>query len=108
MRPRLLTLRQFALGIALLVMLSGCDQPVELTKAQLLEQTRHWKEPKVVQWWYAGSKEGMDYFYYRDLDVSKMFRVKSGQIELARTFPLTENRDRWMWMPWGPYAAGHD
>lgn len=97
---------RFVLLLALVLVLAGCDQPVELTKAEFLERTRHWKEGKVVQWWYAGSKEGMDYFYYRDLGVSEMFRVKSGQIELARTFPLTGNQGQWMLMPWGPYAGG--
>ena len=91
-------------AFAALVCLVGCQRASDITKEALLERTRHWKEPKVAIWYYAGSAEGYDYFHYDDLGVSQLYRVSSGEIALPRTFPHTRDRSRWMVMPWGPMA----
>jgi|SRR4030095_12668356 hypothetical protein len=83
---------------------SGCDRAVDITKDDLLERANHWKEPKVAIWYYIGSKQGHDYFRFYDLGVSQLYRVASGVITLPETFPYTEDRTKWIVMPWGPAA----
>ena len=90
------------LACGLLLVLSGCDRPQEIQKDALIEKTKHWKEPKVAIWFYAGSKDGRDYFLYRDLGIEEKFSVASGEIDLTRTFPPTEDQKAWIVMPWGP------
>lgn len=71
-----------------------------------MEKTRHWKESKVAAWYYAGSRDGCDYFVHVDLGVEETYRVRSGEIALPVTFPLTDGPKRRVPMPWGPYARG--
>ena len=84
--------------------LIGCERAADITKDDLLERTTHWKEPKVAIWYYTGSKDGHDYFRYHDLSVSELYRIRSGEIPLAYTFPYTTDRSKWTVMPWGPQA----
>lgn len=97
---------RFVLLLVLMLVLAGCDNPQEISKEALMEKTRHWKTPGSVTWFYVGSKQGLDYFFYRDLGISETWCVKSGQIKLTRTFPVTQDEKKWVVMPWGPYAGG--
>jgi hypothetical protein len=99
MIPRIFT------NLCLLLTLIGCVSPKAITKDELVKSTRHWKEPKVAIWHYVGSKNGFDYFDYRDLGVHQVYCVESGQITLPRTFPMTRDERSWIVMPWGPASA---
>ena len=88
-----------------IILLAACERPTDISKEALLEKTRHWKEAKVATWSYTGAADGHDYFYFHDLGVSQFYRVRSGEIDLSRTFPRTRDRSRWLIMPWGPRAV---
>jgi basic membrane lipoprotein Med (substrate-binding protein (PBP1-ABC) superfamily) len=89
---------------AALSLTSACERTVAIDKNALLERTRHWKEPKVAIWYYTGSRDGRDYFRYHDLGISEVYSVRSGEIVLLGTFPQTDDRSKWIVMPWGPAA----
>jgi hypothetical protein len=90
--------------VAAALCVSGCERAADITRDDLLERARHWKEPKVAIWYYIGSKREHDYFRFYDLGVSQLYRVPSGVITLSGTFPYTGDRTKWIVMPWGPAA----
>ena len=90
--------------VAMTFFVIGCERAADITKADLLERSNHWKEPKVAIWYYTGSKREHDYFRYYDLGVSQLYRLPSGDITLPATFPYTTDRSKWIVMPWGPAA----
>lgn len=88
--------------IAISVCLSACRERVtDTTKEALMERTRHWKEPKVAIWYYTGSADDHDYFRFEDVSGLELYRVRSGEVALPRTFPRTADRSQWIVMPWG-------
>ena len=96
--------RHRILSAAVALALTGCGHTERISKDALIEKTRHWKEPKAAIWYYIGSRDRFDYFQYYDLGISERYTVESGQIALPRSFPLTEEREKWIVMRWGPAA----
>jgi hypothetical protein len=92
-------------AILFLALIQACQHATPVTKAGLIEQSRHYKEPKVATWYYIGSKDGRDFFRFNDVDGSRTYSVTSGEIPLKKpAFPKTMNSKQWMVMPWGPQA----
>jgi len=90
------------LGIALLLL--ACGSAITIPGSRLIEQTRQWKEPKVAIWHYTGSSDRYDYFHFHDLNIDQAYRVPTGELTLTQRFPLTQDRSRWVVMPWGPLS----
>jgi len=92
------------LFIAFAIMLIGCNQPLTVSKADLMEITRHWKEPKVAIWYYTGSDADYHYFRFVDLSETKDYRVKRVEMEIDAPYSLNKNQKNWRVMPWGPMS----
>ena len=86
----------------LALLFSGCNAVETVSKDILMEKTTQWKEPKVAKWYYKGSSDRYDYFINIDLDIQAAYRVPLGGISLSQRFPPTEDKQRWVVMPWGP------
>lgn len=85
---------------------TSCSQPPELvSKAELLELTESWKEPKVAIWHYWGSDDEYDFFLFQDIDGKKAYRVKKEEGMIEDEFEVTSNTKTWRVMPWGPQAV---
>jgi hypothetical protein len=87
-----------------LIMLLGCNQPLTVSKPELMELSKHWKEPKVAIWYYTGSDEGYHYFKFIDLNDTKDYRVKREEMKIDSPFPVSKNQKDWRVMPWGPLS----
>lgn len=92
------------LTIFLAVSIMSCSQPSTVSKAELIEITKHWKEPKVAIWYYMGTDNKFHYFRFIDLGVKQDYRVRRDELEIDETYPLTKKQNEWRVMPWGTQA----
>ena len=92
------------LTIFLAVSLFSCSQPSTVSKAELMEITKHWKEPKVAIWYYMGTDNKFHYFRFIDLRVKQDYRVRRNELEIDGTYSLSQKQTEWRVMPWGPQA----
>ena len=77
--------------------------PIELTKEELMVIVEERIEPEDGQWHYIGTREGYDYFHYRDRKYYAMgYLVIEGEIEIEKRFEGIVDEDQWILMPWGP------
>lgn len=97
-------MKKLILSVFLSFMLFGCNQPLTVSKANLMEITKHWKEPKVAIWYYTGSDAEYHYFRFTDLGDTKEYRVKREEMQIDT--PLTKKQKDWRVMPWGPMTNG--
>jgi len=94
----------FILFMAMAFFVTGCDEFETVSGPQLMETTKYWKEPKVAIWYYLGSDPDYHYFHFKDLGVSKNYRVKRGEIVVESVFLFGKNVEKPRVMPWGPLA----
>lgn len=92
------------LAILSFMLLLGCNQPLTVSKADLMEISKHWKEPKVAIWYYTGSDTEYHYFRFIDLGDTKNYRVKRDEMQIDSPKLLTKNQKDWRVMPWGPMS----
>lgn len=92
------------LTIFLAASLISCSQPTTVSKAELMEITKHWKEPKVAIWYYMGSDNEFHYFRFIDIGVRQDYRVRRNELEIYETYPLGKKQNECRVMPWGPQA----
>ncbi len=86
------------------LMLLGCNQPLTVSKAELMDMTQHWKEPKVAIWYYTGTDSEYHYFRFIDIDGTKDYRVRREELQIDQPYPLGKNQKDWRVMPWGPMS----
>lgn len=91
--------------MAIAIFLCGCNDAKLVTSNELMKKTKVWKEPKVAIWYYVGSDEKFNYFYFTDLGVNETYKVLKDQMNIGYNFPLTKNQKEWKVMPWGPIAV---
>jgi len=84
------------------LLLSGCSAVETISRDRLLAKTTQWRDPKVVTWYYKGSSDKYDYFMNIDLNTQSAYRVPFGDISLNKRFNLTEDKNYWVVIPWGP------
>ena len=101
MRKKMKKINIFTLILALSMFLCGCQETREITYQQLMKRTEEWKEPKVAIWYYMGSDDEYNYFYFQDLNIEETYKVLRDEMHLEHNFPLTKNRKKWKVMPWG-------
>lgn len=89
-------------AIIMFLMLLGCNQPLTVSKAELMDITQHWKEPKVAIWYCTGSNNEYHYFRFIDLDGTKDYRVRREKLQIDQPYPLSKKQKDWLVMPWGP------
>ena len=97
-------MKKLMLPLLISFMLLGCYEPLTVSTPDLMEITKHWKEPKVAIWYYTGSDAEYHYFRFIDLGETKDYRVKRGEMEIDATYPLSKNQKTWRVMPWGPMS----
>ena len=97
-------MKRLVILVVLSFMLFGCRQPQTVSKAYLMETTKHWKEPKVAIWYYTGSDGDYHYFRFIDLGETKDYRVKRDEMQIDSPKPLMKDQKDWRVMPWGPMS----
>ena len=97
-------IRVAALLAFFVILFIGCNQPLTVSKVDLMEITKHWKEPKVAIWYFTGSDDEYHYFRFIDVDGTKDFRVKRQEMQIDATYPIRKNQENWRVMPWGPLS----
>ncbi len=85
-----------------ILLVFACGSQITLSGEKLLERTRQWKDPRAAVWYYMGSSDRYDYFYFHDAGIDQKYRVPAGEIGLNQKFVLNSKRDEWVVMPWGP------
>jgi hypothetical protein len=88
----------------LAVSLISCSQPSTVSKAELMEITTHWKEPKVAIWYYMGTDNKFHYFRFIDLGTKQEYRVRRNELQIDETYRLSKKQNEWRVMPWGSQA----
>lgn len=91
---------------ALLFVTTGCWGPKidvqTVTGNELNKLKCEWQEPKLSQWFYAGSEDGYHMFVHRDLPKDKYYEVKITEYQIDSPRILTADESKWILMPWGP------
>jgi hypothetical protein len=83
---------------------AGCTNAETVSGPQLIELTKHWKEPKVATWYYVGSNSEYHYFRFYDVGGKRTYRVNKEELPMESIYPITKNRKEWRVMPWGPLS----
>jgi hypothetical protein len=90
----------------MLLIITGCWQPKHdvqtITAKELNEIKCEWQEPKVSQWFYAGSEDGYHMFVHRDLPKDKYYNVRMTEYKIDDPTILSADESQWILMPWGP------
>lgn len=82
----------YILTIFLALSLISCSRPSTVSKAELMEITKHWKEPKVAIWYHMGTDNEFHYFRFIDLGVKQDYRVRRDELEIHETYPLSKKQ----------------
>lgn len=90
--------------ITALLLTFNCFGYELVSKKEILEKSKIWKEPKIAIWYYQGSDDNYHYFKYIDIGISEEYKVSKEDLDIENEQIKTSKRNNWRVMPWGPHA----